>query len=294
MQNNVDFHDKPFEELTRDEIEQLKREEAEDAPSTAQSDNAWKFNQTFTGVRIRYGSTEEYLKAVSESTNTYAEDYLDKRKEAMHYIATQTMFDFDKTVDRFVIDIVKQIGLSNVKEKKRRAANNLARLVYPAARRMIPSTLVKAYDIYPDTVARMEGIHLYDSYVGLDGRLKGFNAWVELDLPAYLTSKDVHDELKRLSESTASFAFRLKMAIRTAHRASYAYRKKSFSMMLKLVDIRKMTYGGFANSYPVTFHAVCKYIDKLGLNAIVEENASLKGDIAKGATGIIPTNLSYV
>lgn len=290
MSDYVDFHDKPFEELTRDEIEQLKREEAEEAPSTAQSDGAWKFNQTFTGVRIRYGSTEEYLKSVTERTNMLAEDYLDKRKEAMHYIASQTMFDFDKPVDNFVLDIVKQMGISSAKTRKRSAAESLARIVYPVARRMIPKKLIDAYEIYPDTVIRMEGIHLFDSYVGVEGRLKCYNAWIELDLPAYLTSKDIHDELELMSKASDMFALRLKLAIRDAHRASAAYRKKSFKIMLKMADIKKMTYGGFANTYPVTFHGVCKYIEKLGLNAVVEENASNRGTMAKGLTGVIPTN----
>jgi hypothetical protein len=91
-----------------------------------------------------------------------------------------------------------------------------------------------------------------------------------------------------MSQANPRFAYGLKMDIRSAHRASVAYRRKSFKMAIKLSDLRKMTYGGFANNYPVTFWNVCEYINDLGLNVIVEQNANLKGAIAKGQTDTTP------
>lgn len=286
-----DWRDKPFEELTREEIEQLRKEEAEEAPSTAQTDGAWKYNQTFTGVKIKYDGAEEYLNALAERANLNAQNYLDIRQEAMHYIATQTLFDFDKPVDSFVFGIIKSMGLSNLKARKRYTANVLANIVYPIARRMIPPKLMDAYKLYPDAFVRMEGLHLQDRYIGLDGNTKIYNAWVELDLPAYLTSQDIHDELNSKSKVNEHFAYRFRMAIRNAHRAASAYRRASFKVMLKMSDVKKMTYGGFANNYPVTFHGVCKYITNLGLNKLVEQNAELHGAIAKGTTGLKDLNL---
>ena len=276
------WHDKPFEELTKEEIEQLKREEAEEAPSTAQTDGALSYNQTFTGVRIRYNGAEEFLQAMADRANLYADDYLDARQEALHYIATQTLFDFDAPVEDYVLGLVKSIGLSHAKRAKQQTASILAHMVYPIAKRMIPNQLMNAYKLYPEAFVRMEGLHLYDEYTGLDGHLRGFNAWIELDLPAYLTSQDVHDEIERMANANEHFYLRLRMAIRRAHRTAMTYRRKSFKMTLKLSEIKKMTYGGFANAYPVTFHGVCKYITGAGLNTLVEANASSHGAIAKG------------
>lgn len=288
MAEYADFRDKPFEELTEEEIDQLRREEAEEAPSTSQKDGAWSFNRSFTGVKLRYGCAEDYLKAKAERANLNAEDYLEKRKEAMHYIATQTLFDFDKPVDGFVLDIVKKLGLSRQKEIREAAYRKLTNMVYAIARRMIPKKLIDAYELFPESLIRMEGVHLSDTYVGIDGHEKTYNAWVELELPSALTSKDIHDELARMSQANEHFALKLKLNIRAAHRSAAIYRRKSFKMMLKLSEIRRMTYGGFANAYPVTFWNVCEYINDLGLNVIVEQNANMHGAIAKGQTNITP------
>lgn len=288
MTEYADFRDKPFEELTKEEIDQLRREEAAEAPSTSQKDGAWSFNRSFTGVKIRYGCAEDYLKAKAERANLNAENYLEKRKEAMHYIANQTLFDFDKQVDGFVLDIVKKLGLSRQKRIKDAIFARLTNKVYSIARRMIPKKLMDAYELFPESLVRMEGVHLSDTYIGLNGHEKTYHAWVELELPSALTSKDIHDELARMSQTSPYFANGLRRDIRYAYRSAITYRKKSFKMMLKLSELSKMTYGGFANSYPVTFWNVCEYINDLGLNTIVEQNANMHGAIAKGQTNITP------
>lgn len=280
--SGTDINGSPFEELSVEEIERLKEQEAIEAPSTAKSDNAWSFNSSFTGVRIHHDSAQEYLNALAEMANTRAEDYLEKRKEALHFIAIQTVFDFDKPVDHFVVGIVKDMGLSRAKELKKRACRRLEQIVYSVARRMIPQKLVDAYQRYPDAIKKMEGLYLVSRYTGLDGTQKVYNAWVELDLPAYVTSKDIHDEIDRLKSANRNFALRLEMAIRIAHRASFRYRKKSLKTLLKMVEIRKMTYGEFANSYPVTFMCVCRYVEHYGLNKAIEENAASRGKTIRG------------
>lgn len=286
----MDLNEKPFEELTREEIEQLKQEEAAEAPSTAKADGAWGYNSSFTGVKLRYSTNEEYLQSLADKANTSAENYLELREEAMHFIANQTMFDFDKPVDNFVLGIVKELGTAKYREIRKKAAQRLASLVYPVARKMIPKKLLDAYQIYPDAIIRMEGLHLYYSYIGLDGEQRFYNAWLELDLPAYLTSKDIHDEIKRMSEDNELYGKKIELAVRNAHKSAMLYRKRSFKMMLKLIELKKMTYGGFANTYPVTFKNVCDYITKMNLNATVEENAETHGAIAKGFADKPQTN----
>ena len=269
-------------ELTREEIERLRDEEAAEAPSTSLSDNAWSFNQSFTGVRLKYNSPEEFLQGLADRANLYASDYEDAKREAQHYIATQTLFDFEAPVDEFVLRIIKELGLVHVRDSKRKAAKNLTDRVYPIARRLLPNQIFNAYKLHPEAFHRMEGICLTDSYVALDGAVKEFNAWIELDMPDIISPKDIHDELDYMRATNQNFNFGIRMAVRRAHQTAGRYRRKVFKMILKVNEIRKMTYGGLANNYPVTFHNVCKYIETYNINRLVEENAELHGAIALG------------
>lgn len=256
-------------ELTREEIERIKQQEAEEAPSTAKSDRAWNFNDSFTAIKLKYESSEEFLQATADRANLYANDYIERKRDAMHFIATQDLFDFDEPVNEYVIDLVKEIALVNRRKMKAMSAKKLTDLVYPIARQLIPNDIFAAYRNNPDAFKRMEGFHLQDSYVGLSGDTKEYNAWIELDMPNLVSPNDIHDGLKRYSEENYHFAHRLKMAIRNAHRAAGRYRKTYFDVTVKCVALRRMTYGNFANEYPVTFHNICKYIQDYGLEDMV-------------------------
>lgn len=281
MTTDTDINGKPFETLTPEEIDELRKREQSEAPNTAQDDGAWNYNQSFTGVRVTYTNREDYIQSLSDRANTLAEDYEELRKEALHYIAKQTLFDFDDMVEPYVISIVRELGLAGYKRKKELCTKDLAKMIYPIARRMIPDKLLKIYQMYPEAFQPMEGFCLHYEYENYKGIKYEHNAWIELDLPDYVNASDMHDELKARTTDNPIFGHILERNIRRVHYASVRYRKKIVHMAIKCGELSKSNYGGFANVYPVTFYNVCKYIEQFRLDQMAEANAESNGTIAR-------------
>lgn len=282
MSEELDIKNTPIEGLTREEIDELKRQEAEEAPSTSYEDGAWCHNDSFTGVKLIYATREEFLKAAAERANLRAEDYADKRREALRYIATQKIFNFDDEVEGYVLGIVKDMGLSGYINQKRERAKQVTDIVYPIARRLIPNEVLRSFVNNPSAFRKMEGMHLQHKYIGMDGMTREYNAWVELNLPDVISVKDVHDEIDYIVSVNENFAYKLNMSIRGAHSAASRLRRKGYKMAMKLSSLKRSTYGEFANSYPVTFHNVCMFIEKFNVNEQVEKQAFAREEKADG------------